>query len=1174
MARASPLLPGALRHWAALVAWCSIAGCRAAPSRPDAVAPGGDPPPELVLQAGHSQYASAVAFSPDGRLLASGSADHSIRIWEVATGRLLRNLTGSRNAIEHLAWSPDGKRLAYGTTGVVAEVGIWDVASGDGWRRSEDKAAAMGIRLLTFDSSGAGLLYASDLSMRLLDLGDSTEVELGAPNKWELERWGFVALSADRRRVAVVPTRSRTRSDGQIQVFPFEPGTPGVSISTPPLGSVALSPDGSLLATGTLDGSVRVTNVATGHEVVRLPADGPVAALAFSPDGRELAVGVDRLVSLRVGGASLGVPGTNPGGGAVWIWPLSEPSAGPRVLPSLLPPGRLAGVASIAYSPDGRWIAAGVGDQVRVWAVESGESRPLVADLVSLPVRDVAFSPDRRRLVSADQGAVSWEVGAGVLSPDMLGRRVGENLAFSPDGGLLAWSDYRSVFLTDLSTGEMRRLGDHQDLVGAVAFSPDAAALASGGVDGAVYLWDLRANRATRRVGRPGKAVESLRWSPDGRSLAVASADFLTVWDAASGAERAATAFQGASTVALSPDWRSHAWAWSGMLSLRDSATQVVRDIRLPGDGAGSLVFSPDGQSIAARLLVGMGSSARIWATATGAERYTLAGHGTYIHDLDFSPNGRHIATASADGTTRLWDAASGEHLASLVVLRRYEAGANPLAPAREWLVVTPDGLFDGSPGAWGKILWRFGNDLFDLAPLEAFFNEFFHPGLLADILAGRRPRAPRDIRRLDRRPPRVSLRLAAGDTTPDTVLSTRTVSLRIELAEAAGERPGGVRDVRLFRNGSLVQAWRGELRLAGGRAAVEATIPIVAGENRLIAYAFNRDNVKSPDAALTLQGAGQLAQRGTAYLLAIGVTEYANPQYNLRYAVADARAFAEELGRRQAALNRFARVEVVPVLDRHATRANILGALARLAGHSSGPPEPGEPAGFDRLTRAQPEDAVFLYFAGHGTAAGPRFYLIPHDLGYTGPRDRLDQASLRTILEHAISDLHLEQALEPVDAGHIVLVIDACNSGQALEAEEKRRGPMNTSGLAQLAYEKGMYVLTAAQSYQAALEASRLGHGYLTYALVEEGLRTSAADRAPQDGTLSLPEWLDYAVARVPAMQRERLDEARRLRHDLVFVPGDEAVTDIGARSVQRPRVFYRRELPARPVIVARPGR
>jgi uncharacterized caspase-like protein len=102
------------------------------------------------------------------------------------------------------------------------------------------------------------------------------------------------------------------------------------------------------------------------------------------------------------------------------------------------------------------------------------------------------------------------------------------------------------------------------------------------------------------------------------------------------------------------------------------------------------------------------------------------------------------------------------------------------------------------------------------------------------------------------------------------------------------------------------------------------------------------------------------------------------------------------------------------------------------------------------------------------------------------GQPGNLNEQGAQTILQHSISDQEIEEALEEVDAGQALLVIDACNSGQALEAEEKRCGPMNSKGLAQLAYEKGMNILTASQSYQAALEASQLGHGYLTYALVE----------------------------------------------------------------------------------------
>jgi uncharacterized caspase-like protein len=350
---------------------------------------------------------------------------------------------------------------------------------------------------------------------------------------------------------------------------------------------------------------------------------------------------------------------------------------------------------------------------------------------------------------------------------------------------------------------------------------------------------------------------------------------------------------------------------------------------------------------------------------------------------------------------------------------------------------------------------------------------------------------------------------------------------------------------------------------------SLEEEITLVAGPNRLVAYAFNSDNVKSKDANLALTGADSLKRAGTAWVIAVGVNDYANPQYNLKYAVADAEGFGAEVNRGQAPVGRFERVEVVTLLNDQATKENILSAIRRLAGVAEAPTLKAGP--LDKLKRAEPEDAVIIYFAGHGTAQGQRFYLIPHDLGYTGDRNAINESGLKAILSHSVSDQELEQAVEGLAAGSLLMVIDACNSGQALEAEEKRRGPMNSKGLAQLAYEKGMYILTAAQSYQAALEAAQLGHGLLTYALVEEGLKGGAADSAPQDGTVNAREWLDFATDRVPQMQEEKMKQNRSLGLNIAFTEGEQKIADPDKRTVQRPRVFYRREMEATPLVVAK---
>ena len=172
----------------------------------------------------------------------------------------------------------------------------------------------------------------------------------------------------------------------------------------------------------------------------------------------------------------------------------------------------------------------------------------------------------------------------------------------------------------------------------------------------------------------------------------------------------------------------------------------------------------------------------------------------------------------------------------------------------------------------------------------------------------------------------------------------------------------------------------------------------------------------------------------------------------------------------------------------------------------------------------------------------------------------------------------HDEHALPLFDAGNragnLLMIIDACNSGQALEAEEKRRGPMNSRGLAQLAYEKGMMTLTASQSQQAALETSRLGHGLLTYSLVQ-GLKN--ADRTAENAIIDR-NWFNYASTLVPQLQLDEMQkrdvEVKSGKRDIGVNFGADEDKNLSPekRALQSPRLFYRREADVNPFVVAKP--
>lgn len=376
-------------------------------------------------------------------------------------------------------------------------------------------------------------------------------------------------------------------------------------------------------------------------------------------------------------------------------------------------------------------------------------------------------------------------------------------------------------------------------------------------------------------------------------------------------------------------------------------------------------------------------------------------------------------------------------------------------------------------------------------------------------------------------------------------------VSIAVEVSAASREflrdgrkvnRETGVYDLRLFRDGQQVgyaPASGGEIKVdpATKKALVMfsgVTLPRRRDLTQVefSAYAFNVDRVKSATDRRAIQYPTDLGPaKGRAYVIGIGVNAYENPEWNLKYAANDAREIQRTLSEKLSQGGEYQEVVTVSLISDHqtkeghsvvteksATKANIRAVIDLLAGKRVDPEIVKAIPNADKLRATTPDDVVIISISSHGYADRKgNFYLIPYDVGDDSKRE-----ITAGLLQHCISSDELNLWLRDVDAGEMVMIVDACHSAASVQGEGFKPGPMGSRGLGQLSYDKGMRILTSTQSDDVALETDFTQQGLLTYALTHDGIGAGEADFKPRDKVITLAEWLAYGVVRVPRLYGE----------------------------------------------------
>lgn len=1066
----------------------------------------------LVPHRDHSPFKS-IALSEDGRFAITGeegfpySSGGAAVLWDVATGLEIRRFAEG-NQIVAVDVNRDGTLALTGSHD--GDVILWDTRSGESvGRMKADGLQVLRQAALSADGKRA-VAFSSVLQMALV---------------WDFAKGDYI---------------------GSVEnVF-----------------AIDLAGD-DLLACGLLDGTVAVVNLRTDQTTVLKGHTGRVRAVSLSADG-QWALSVSDDGTARVwdvpNGRTLNTIGRQFESGAIT-------SNGTR-LAFIETPGRIEihrnGPGPLSEKPQ---------------TLEFNHEYGYGGDALALSV-------DGNTLLTQDssRSLVSFSIAEPTITPPRVFQSAGRSygrIALSADGAKLVACTGSPAIVLDLGSGHIRDLTPPGITCEDVVISDNGETVVVTASDRQLFYVSLDAPDGVRKGDPDAPSVlGSIALTSDGRTY------LLSDW----------------ASPRVSPQFRLQDVATDTEIWSMDASTFVGAGSALSADGRVAVMYFGDGSGIVfdgrtgrvRRKFDGYGQIARALVSDDGARLVAVDQFAIVVRALDSDrvlarldlpdlvtrasgrltanesrtrilwcpasqasmkapkatlwdiPTGAHVDFAADDGTVsgdgRLLALRKGDgtiELRSLQNPKTLSAGGELLATlvlssAGRTSVVAPGGRFDGIDfNGEAPFHWIATDEPLRPLPLEIFMRPYYTPRLLPRLLAGEKLPPVPGLETLNRLQPRVEIVTTESDPAHD-----RSARVRVKVMPIGNS---GARDLRLFRDGQMVGIREGPV---GDNEYVFDQIRLPSKESvEFSVYVFNDDLVKSETvrARYVLPTGGGSVPRPRAFVVSVGVNRSSASGCDLRYAVSDAVALRDTFQKRLGSVSVEATLLVSTDADPNgASKASLRAALAEIA------------------RQATPDDIFLLSFSGHGyTDAKGQFYIFPSDLiGNCGRADEL-------VLGSAVSSDELSDWLRVIDAGEMIMILDACYSGASVDSGDFKPGPMGSQGLGQLAYDKRIRILAASQSTQAAIEAPWLQMGFLSYALVRDGLESGQADWEPKDAQIWLREWLTYAVERVP-----KLYDALRLGRPQEF--GSAAR---GVILPQRPR-NYRDRAAQTPVLFDFAGR
>lgn len=593
---------------------------------------------DLGTLAGHTVPVLAVASTPDGRFLASGGRDGTVRLWDVALQKEVRTLAGHVGAVRSLVFGSDWLASA-GDDHIVR---LWDLATG---QAQELAGAKDPITCLALSADKKTLAASTANSISSDGYTGNGKLLPGTVLVWDLAtrrlRFPPVPRPSAVWVVTFSPDAQHLAVGGQVSGVSILSATDGATLFALGAGDsvhgLAFSRDGTRLAWGNAHGRITIWNTVARQPISSLLGPkGTVNALQFSADGRSLAsAGEDFMVR---------------------VWDISSGEE------TLTLRGHQGTVHGLVYSPNGGRLASCSADgTVKLWDAHTSEESMVVRH-GKMGAFAIAVSRTGRIAAACQSSIVQWDASRGrrLVAWPMPGGNSATDLAFTPDGlRLVSANSVGEIRVWNALTGEtILVISRSVKWVGGMALSPDGNQIAACGEGPGVLLFDAKTGRELRRLLGHRAGVQNVAYDDSGALIASASVDgTVKIWDSSQGQEL--QSFEGPAGpvwgLAFQPGGNLVACgSMDGTVRLWELGTgKLVHELPGHRNGVLRVCFSPDGKRL---VTTDWGVTTRVWDVSTGADLIGLSGHTSRIFGTAFSPDGLRLATASVDGTVRVWD--------------------------------------------------------------------------------------------------------------------------------------------------------------------------------------------------------------------------------------------------------------------------------------------------------------------------------------------------------------------------------------------------------------------------------------------------------------------------------------------------------------------------------------